>query len=674
MKYITIIFSLFILIFHSKTSIGQVNKIDSLKKLFKIEKSNEKRIDLLIELFNVEYSSNYEKGLGHSIYALEISKKIDSTTLLNKKRISQIHNNIGISNILLANYDESLKNLLISLQISESIKDTSMISNVTNNIGALYGNRGEMEKSYTYFIRSAELDEKSGNLTGAAGSYTNLSLYFFSDSSYVKGETYYNKAMKIYKDLGDDKKVATLYLTRAMQMLNQKKYNKAIKYYELAISINNETNDIGSLATAYLNLSNLYTEINKNKKAQKYGLLALDMGKKLNSPDHIMRAYQTLATINKDIGNLKNALEYTNKSAEWKDTIYNRENAESIAEMTAKYNFEKEEKENKILKQKAAINELELDNNQKELESSRIIIYSTITIVILFFLLSFSLYNRNKLKQKTNDKLLMANNSLTEAKEIIEEKNRDITASIEYAKYIQQAILPKKERIAESFKDSFLLLLPKDLVSGDFYWFQTFGDYSVLVMADCTGHGVPGGFMSMMGAEMLNQILSDPKVVDAGDALSQIDMRIRNNLNQVGSKRQQNDGMDIALCFFDLKKGTMQFSGANRPLVRVRDNELTMIKPNRFGVGGATDIEKTFTTEELTIQKGDSYYMYSDGYPDQFGGPKNKKFMRKRLNKLILEQSSLSMDKQEKNFLSIFYNWKGDVDQIDDVCFIGVKI
>jgi serine phosphatase RsbU (regulator of sigma subunit) len=572
--------------------------------------------------------------------------------------------------LLLANYDESLKNLFISLEISESIKDTSLISNVINNIGALYGDKGELSKSYYYFSRSAELDELSGNLAGAADAYSNLSLYYFADSIYAEGELYYKKAMKIYKEMGEEDKIATLYLSKALEMLNQKKHRKSLKYYDLAISIFLNSNSYGSLATSYVNVSYLYSKIDNQKEAERYGLLALEMAKKLNSPDHIMKAYESLSETNEETGNTRHSLKYLKKYIEWKDTIFNRESAEAIA----KYNFDKEEKENKILKQEAAINLLEMDNNQKVLESSRIVMYSAISGGILLSLLTFLLYNRNKLKQKTNDKLQSANNSLTEAKEVIEEKNKDITASIQYAKYIQQAILPKKETIAESFDDSFLLLLPKDVVSGDFYWFKKINRYSILVLADCTGHGVPGGFMSMMGAEMLNQVVSDPKIMNTGDALAEIDKRIISNLNQVGSKLQQNDGMDIALCVFDLENQILHFSGANRPLIRVRDNELTMIKPNRYGVGGVATINKTFSAIQLDIKKGDSYYMYSDGYPDQFGGEKNKKFMRKRLNNFILEQSSLNMAQQEVNFLKTFHNWKGAMNQIDDVCLIGVKI
>ena len=670
MKLFIYSFFIIISIITTNGSISQICKVDSLKTVFKVKRDKEDKVDILNELFTLEYDSDYNRALKYANYALKIAKLLDQSSIDNQKRLSKTYNNIGVAHLLLANYDESLKNLYTSLDISESIKDTNLISKTINNIGELYGNKGELAKSYYYFSRSAELNELSGNLYGAANAYSNLSLNYFTDSIYTEGEMYYNKAIKIYKETGNDSKIATLYLAKALGMLNQKKHRKSLKYYNLAISIFLNSNSYGSLTTSYINVSYLYSKINNQKKAEKYGVLALEMAKKLNSPDHIMKAYESLSETNEERNNLQSTLKYMKKYVAWKDTIYNRESAEAIA----KYSFDKEEKENKILKQVAAINLLEMENNQKELESSRIIMYSAIGGGGLLLLLTFMLYNRNKLKQKTNDKLQFANNSLTEAKEIIEEKNRDITASIQYAKYIQYAILPKKELIAESFDESFLLLLPKDVVSGDFYWFKKINRYSILVLADCTGHGVPGGFMSMMGAEMLNQVLSDPKVMSPGHAIAEIDKRIISNLNQAGSKLQQNDGMDIALCVFDFEKGTLQFSGANRPLIRVRDNELTMLKPNKYGAGGVTSIKKSFSSIYLDFKKGDRYYMYSDGFPDQFGGPKNKKFMRKQLNNLILEQSSLSMEHQEKNFLKAFHDWKSSMNQIDDVCLVGVKL
>jgi serine phosphatase RsbU (regulator of sigma subunit) len=211
-------------------------------------------------------------------------------------------------------------------------------------------------------------------------------------------------------------------------------------------------------------------------------------------------------------------------------------------------------------------------------------------------------------------------------------------------------------------------------VSGDFYWFQKYGKYSILVLSDCTGHGVPGGFMSMMGVELLNQVLSDPTILEAGKALEEIDKRIRKNLNHVGSERQQNDGMDMAICIFDTEEKTLQYAGANSPLVFIRDGKLERIVPDKYGVGGTFEKNKKFTTHYLSILKNDTFYMHSDGFPDQFGGPRNKKFMRKKLLNLFLKVSSQSMDKQKKELLKEFYDWKGDLEQIDDVSIVGVRV
>ena len=652
----------------------QVNIVDSLEQVLKKEKNELKQIDLLNDLFSASSDSDFERGLQYALLALKKSNALEENSKEKKEKISQSENNVGIAYLQLAKYDLALDHLIQSLNIAEDLKDTVRISNAINNIGALYGYKGELELAFDYFSKSAELDEATGNIEGACSSLTNISAYYFGVSEYEKGKVYYDKAMKMAKEAHLTNNMATLYSGHAQGLRNEKRYKDALKFYELAISIRKDEDDLGSLVSLYINMSSLYLKVNKRKKADEYAEMALELALILNSPDDIMRSYQSIADVNEKSGNMGKAFENYKKSIAWKDTIYSIKSEEVMAEMTAKYNYEKKEKENEILRQEKAISDLEFKNQQKELESSRIIMFSAVGGGVLLLLLAFTLYNRNKLKQKANDELLLVNNNLLEAKNIIEEKNRDITASIEYAKYIQQAILPKKEKVDECFSESFLMLLPKDVVSGDFYWFQQFGKYSVLVMADCTGHGVPGGFMSMMGAEMLNQVLSDPEIVDAGVALAEIDKRIKNNLNQVGSARQQNDGMDMALCIFNKENNVLQYAGANRPLVMVRDGQLTMIKPDKFGVGGLLGFEKEFTTNHITLEKGDCFYMYSDGYPDQFGGPKNKKFMRKRLNALILEQSANPMVKQHETYLQAFNNWKGTVEQIDDVCLVGVRV
>ena len=421
MKCKLFVFIFFALSIAYNNSDAQVNVMDSLESVLIKEKNEIKQIDILNQLFGACSDSNFERALQYANLALKKSKYIADGTYESKKRMSQSANNLGIAYLQLAKYDLSLENLLYSLNLAEEIKDTNRMSNSINNIGAMYGYKGELEKAFEYFSKSAELDLAYGNLEGAASSYTNIAAYYFSESTgFEKGDIYYNKALKIAKKSGSENLIATLYSARAMGLRQQKQYKDALKYYQLAISIRKDQNDLGSLVSLYINMSSLYLKVNKRNDAKKYGELALELALVLKSPDDIMRAYDGLSDIYEKSGNMGKALETYKVSMEWKDSIYNIQSTEAIAEMTAKYNFEKKEKENEILKQEKAISDLEFKNQQKELESSRIIMFSAVGGGILFLLLAFTLYNRNKIKQKANDELLNANNNLLEIKTLLQ--------------------------------------------------------------------------------------------------------------------------------------------------------------------------------------------------------------------------------------------------------------
>jgi len=667
-----LIISYLLFIVFSKASFS-LNNIDSLTQLLLKETNEIAQIDLLIEISKENFYTNFESALSSAKTAANIIKHSAEPEKLLKKQCT-VENLIGASYLNLGKLDLSLEHFLISLKTAEIIKDTASLSKANNNLGMIYGYKGEFEKSNQFFIKSAQYAEQLNNIDGAAIAYSNVSASYYDLGIPEKGDYYYNKALDLYKKIKDDYGIASLYLIKGNEYLKNKQYNKALKFYDLAESIYKNLGTIESLMDVYQNKANLYARVNKRDESITYNKKNLELAKQLNSPMSISLAYQGLSAIYELKGNMGKALKNYKLFIAWKDSVFNEKSESVIAEMQAKYNYEKEERENKILKQQASISKLEIENKQKQLNSSRIIITSIIIGSFLLILLAFLLYKKNKLKEETNKKLIEVNNQISLAKQIIEEKNKEITDSIEYAKYIQQAILPKKETIKECFKDTLLILLPKDVVSGDFYWFLKFGKYSVIVLADCTGHGVPGGFMSMMGVELLNQVLSDPSIVEAGKVLEKIDERIKNNLNKKGSKRQQNDGMDIAICIFNKGENILQYAGANSPLIFIRDKKLQRIAPDKYGVGGAHELNKTFKTHYIDIKSDDTFYMYSDGFPDQFGGPKNKKFMRKRLLNLFLEISNKPMAEQEKLLLKEFYNWKGNVEQVDDVSVVGIKI
>ena len=266
------------------------------------------------------------------------------------------------------------------------------------------------------------------------------------------------------------------------------------------------------------------------------------------------------------------------------------------------------------------------------------------------------------------------NAKLVEANTEINIKNKQIIDSIQYAKRIQDATLPALEQIEKTFSDLFIFYQPKDIVSGDFYWFTSIDGLSVVVTADCTGHGVPAALMSMIGNDILNEIVYDRNITTPALALNKFDIRIKRALKQKGVEEETSDGIDMAMCAIHLDKNLLQFAGAYRPLYLIRNGNLLEYKANRFSIGGFTKKEKIFKNYDINFYSGDTIYTFSDGFEDQFGGPKGKKFMKKRFREAIIDMQHLNMKEQNKHLRNIFHNWKGDLEQVDDILVIGIRL
>jgi serine phosphatase RsbU (regulator of sigma subunit) len=257
----------------------------------------------------------------------------------------------------------------------------------------------------------------------------------------------------------------------------------------------------------------------------------------------------------------------------------------------------------------------------------------------------------------------------------IELQNIEITDSINYAKRIQTSILPDFNRLNGIFADAFLLFKPRDIVSGDFYWFDKFDDDRyILVCADSTGHGVPGAFMSMIGSTLLQDIVTRQRISKPSEILTMLDKQIFATLNQNVELGVSNDGMDMVVCEISVRSRHIKFASAMRPVILVMDNDSYYIKGNRSSVGGESAMEKYFDDQEYYLKEGDSIYMFSDGLPDQFGGPDGKKMKIARLKKLIDNVANLPMSEQKEAINKYYKDWKGDYEQVDDILLIGIKL
>ena len=299
-----------------------------------------------------------------------------------------------------------------------------------------------------------------------------------------------------------------------------------------------------------------------------------------------------------------------------------------------------------------------------------ILAYIMYVIMLGSFVWGAIQYSTRKLKLIITE----ATSEIQEQKNDIEHKNEEIVSSIRYAQRIQEAVIPNAKQMKKEFPDHFVLWKPRDIVSGDYYWMMKKQGKTILAAADCTGHGVPGAFMSIMGISFLNEIANNPSVKTAGSALDMLRHSVVTSLNQEGSETNTKDGMDMSICVYDFEKMTMEFAGAYNPMYMIRDGELSTVKADRMPIGIHERDKNPFTNIMFNIHKGDLFYILSDGYIDQFGGPKGKKFMTKRFKKLLLEIYTKPMDEQREILYRTLLDWRGDIEQLDDIIVIGVRV
>jgi len=331
------------------------------------------------------------------------------------------------------------------------------------------------------------------------------------------------------------------------------------------------------------------------------------------------------------------------------------------------FNAEKAEKLENLSVQLAELEkQKEIDDLTKDKEKRGLILWGVGLLAVLAIAFSILFFKRFRDKQS-------ANLILSDKNKIIEDKNKEIIDSINYAKRIQQALLTSETDLKKCFADVFVLYKPKDIVSGDFYWYAESEHNKILAVADCTGHGVPGAFMSMMGYEMLQDIILKENITTTAEALKLLDVRITETLNK--SDKSFRDGMDMALCAFSKTKQSVQFSGANRPVLHFSNGMLTEYAPDKNTIGGDVDgTDKKYRVQDIAIKPGDVFYFFTDGYADQFGGAGGKKFKYKQLKEILQTIHADPLELQKQKLEAAFETWKGNLEQVDDVCVIGIKV
>lgn len=436
-------------------------------------------------------------------------------------------------------------------------------------------------------------------------------------------------------------------------------YPKAIEYSSKALKLFEELGDKQGIAHSLINVGSVYIKDGHHEKALPYGSKSLSIAEEIGSLDAIHKAHELLSDTYEKLGRSSKALLHYREYIVARDSIYNEENTKKLVQSEMQYEFEKEQQKQQLEQEKKdAV-------TQAELKKQRVIIGSVSAGLVLLIVFAAFVYNRFRVIRKQ--------------KRVIEKQNRKITDSITYAKRIQHAILPSVQEIQEAFPNSFIFYKPRDIVSGDFYWYTPLGDNGeesyMLAAADCTGHGVPGAFMSMIGNTLLNEIVNEKGIHQPGEVLTQLREGAINALAQSG-ETEQKDGMDIALCRIDKKNKQLEYAGAYNPLYLIRKGEVQEVKADKFPVG--VHVLKAenhpFTNHKIKLQKNDVVYLFSDGYADQIDKTGKEKFGKKRLRELLLKIHKNSAKDQLDLLENEFNLWRGNVKQLDDVCVIGVRI
>jgi serine phosphatase RsbU (regulator of sigma subunit) len=350
-----------------------------------------------------------------------------------------------------------------------------------------------------------------------------------------------------------------------------------------------------------------------------------------------------------------------------KDSIYNESNLKIMSELEAKYQNEKKQLQIDNLNKQNELSEVKIE---KQALTTRLLIIGSGLLLIIALMILIAYRN----KRKANEIISEQKRQVEIQRDLVEVKSKEITDSINYAQRIQRVLLASDSMLQQHLPEYFVFYKPKDIVSGDFYWASAGEKKFYMCTGDCTGHGVPGAFMSLLNISFLNEAVIEKKIESPDKILDHVRTQIITSLNPAGTQVESWDGMDAVLCTFDFKGMWLRFVCANNPLWLIRNNELKEFAADKMPVGKHTDSSRSFTLNTLGLRKGDIIYTFTDGYADQFGGEKGKKFKYKKLQKLLLDNSSKTMQEQKEILDKTFESWQGINEQVDDVLLIGIRV
>jgi serine phosphatase RsbU (regulator of sigma subunit)/Tfp pilus assembly protein PilF len=593
------------------------------------------------------------------------------------------------------------------IAIAAALEKTEILGHLNMSLGMLYETAQKSDSALTFFFEASRDFEKAGNKVMSAKTYYNIARVYFYNQDLKNSNRYISNMIDLYSQVGNKYALAQAYMFKAVVLQNMKdSLPSSNLYYKRAIQVYEEINDPGQLGQIYNNygtflainkqpglaieyhekaiekgrlvkdsmviayasycIGNIHYERNNFAMAAKYYEGPISYWTRMNHFEDLVTSRLRFAESLFGTGKVKDAYQSLRTAYSLKDSLANLANEASIKELELKFQVEKKDKELSVLREKSMLESLEKEKQESKAN------YLKIAVAVMFVLGGFGFFAYNN-KKKANKLLDDEKKLVEEQKGILEVKNKEILDSITYARQIQNAILPSELLYKEFFPEHFILYKPKDIVAGDFYWLYNNADTVFAAVCDCTGHGVPGALVSVVCNNALNRSVKEFGLTEPGKILDKTRELVIETFEKSGSEVK--DGMDISLIAIEKDRGVLRikWAGANNSLWCLKGNEIHETKPDKQPIGVSYN-PRPFTSHSVALQSGDVIYLFSDGFADQFGGPKGKKFKYKQLQDIILANAGLALKDQKVILEKNFKDWQGSLEQVDDVCIIGLKV
>jgi serine phosphatase RsbU (regulator of sigma subunit)/tetratricopeptide (TPR) repeat protein len=649
--------------------------IDSLKLELANSKEDTTKVNILMQL--VESISDDNVWPAYNEQMLKISEKIVQSKIAiirrkGKKGLADAYNNIGYMYNNQGDIPNALDFFGKSLRMQEELGFKDGVAELLSNIGVIYYMQNDLPKALDYYLKGLKIREEIGDKNAIANSLNNIGNLFYTQKNMQRALYYSNRSLQLQQEIGDKEGMAYSLNNLGGIYFYKNDITKALKFYLKSKAMRLEIGDQQGVAASLHNIATLYLKqspslpITKTKQlnlAQCYTDSSLLLSKKLGFPANIRNAEKLYSKIDSAKGNFASAFEHYKLFVLYKDSINNEVNHQASIKSQLKYVFEKKEA---ILKEQQ---DKERAIGREKSRLQQLVIWAVVGGLIILAGFSFFIFRSLQQNKKANRIITLQKELVEDKNLIIEEKQKEIIDSINYAKRIQYSLLADEDILKSNLANYFVYFNPKDIVSGDFYWATKKDHKFYMAVCDSTGHGVPGAFMSLLNIGYLSEAINEKGIEKPNEIFNYV----RERLIAAISKEGQKDGFDGILVCIDAQTNQISYAAANNKPLLISDYTITELVADRMPVG-IGERKEDFALYTISCKPGDCLYLYTDGYADQFGGEKGKKFKYKPLNELILNNHMKKMNEQHDVLNDTFEAWRGKLEQVDDVCVIGIKI